>query len=69
MKQLQQYQQNNNNNQILKIKPNIHVLVEWEPREAQNMKKPTNSIITNEEAKKHCPALLVDFYETRISLQ
>jgi hypothetical protein len=51
----------------MKIKPNIHVLIEWETRPSN--KKPLNSIITNEDAKKYCPALLVDFYETRISLQ
>ena len=49
------------------FRPLISVYIEWKQR--ANGIQPLNSIITNEVAKARCAALLVEFYETRISLQ
>lgn len=68
VKELQRLQSNSTSQDDLsKFKPMISVFVEWKTR--NNGVKPKNSVITNDLAKKRCAAMLVDFYETRISLQ
>jgi hypothetical protein len=42
----------------------VQCLVEWETREDGT--KPKNSILSNEILKKFFPAILCDFYESRI---
>ena len=46
---------------------NLIVTIEWQSR--SNGTKPTNTNVPNHVAKKHCPALLVDFYESKINFK
>lgn len=55
------------NPEQVRVKPIISVFIEWKAR--PDGIKPMNSTISNSEAKEKCPGLLIDFYESRISLQ